>query len=191
MNGRIGFPGDRNQAPAMNFSSPVTDWQADCAYAIASNLVEDNNWPKVNRRPADYQRKMIRVRKLSAVLRSKRRRDALSGSVLSHTWRAMRSRPRLIAICLVAAALGASATRASANCDDDCKSEYVSSLDECRSQYEGGDKNQQDLEDCLVDTRSEYEDCLDDCNSLGAGGVMACQSAQGRLLPVIFNAPAP
>jgi hypothetical protein len=132
---------------------------------------------------------MIRGPKISAVLGSKRRRDAPFVTVLTDAWRAVKSRPRLIAFFVLAAALAAFAKGASASCDDDCKSEYVSSLDECRTQYEQGDKNLQDLEDCLVDTRSEYQDCLDDCTSLGAGGVMACKSVDGRPVPVLLGTP--
>ncbi len=79
----------------------------------------------------------------------------------------------------VAASLAISAAPAGASCSTDCKNEYVFALGECRSDYERGDENLQDLEDCLVDTRSEYEDCIDDCTSLGAGGVVARES--GRL----------
>jgi len=65
---------------------------------------------------------------------------------------------------------------AGATCNDDCKSEYVSSLGECRSNYEKGEEDLEDLENCLADTKGEYDDCIDDCVSMGAGGVVACAS---------------
>jgi hypothetical protein len=76
-------------------------------------------------------------------------------------------------------------------CDEDCKGEYVSDLGECRTDYEKGDENLQDLEECLADTRSEYQDCVDDCTSLGAGGVIACSSRTEELRRVIFLAATP
>ncbi len=84
-----------------------------------------------------------------------------------------------------------SAIPARAGCDEDCKGEYVSNLGECRTDYEQGDKNPQDLEECLADTRSEYEDCVDDCTSLGAGGVIACSSPDPYLRRVLFSTTAP
>ncbi len=80
----------------------------------------------------------------------------------------------------------AAAAPAGAGCNEDCKSEYVSALGDCRAQYEKGDENLQDLEDCLVDTRGEYDDCIDDCTSLGAEGVVACASSYKLLRPVGF-----
>ncbi len=83
--------------------------------------------------------------------------------------------------------LSASAVPARAGCDEDCKSEYVSNLGDCRANYEQGGRSLQDLEDCLADTRGEYDDCIDDCTALGAGGVVACLSSQPSLAPVIFK----
>lgn len=97
---------------------------------------------------------------------------------------------RLIAAVLLGAALAAPAAPASAGCNEDCKSEYVSALGECRTEYQRGDEDLHDLEDCLVDTRGEYEDCIDDCTSLGAGGVVACVSAGARVTAIIFTTPA-
>jgi hypothetical protein len=79
-----------------------------------------------------------------------------------------------------------SAIPARAGCDEDCTGEYVSNLGECRTDYEQGDRNTQDLEECLADTRSEYEDCVDDCTSLGAGGVVACSSPTQSLRRIVF-----
>jgi len=81
-------------------------------------------------------------------------------------------------IVLVTGWLAGSNAVAGANCNDDCKNEYVSGLNDCRAQY-GQSKDLQDLEECLADSRSEYDDCIDDCTDLGAGGVMACSSAIG------------
>jgi len=94
-----------------------------------------------------------------------------------------------IVIMLVMSGLAGHAAVASATCNDDCKNEYVSSLNECRAQYEQG-KDLQDLEECLADTRSEYDDCIDDCTSLGAGGVMACASGAGGLKLTSFSSTA-
>jgi hypothetical protein len=74
------------------------------------------------------------------------------------------------------ACLAGAAGVARANCDEDCKSEYVSALGECRSQYQTKQEDLQDLESCLADTKGEYDDCIDDCTSIGAGGVVACSS---------------
>ena len=92
-----------------------------------------------------------------------------------------------IVIVVVMSGLAGHAAVASATCNDDCKNEYVSSLNECRAQYEQG-KDLQDLEECLADTRSEYDDCIDDCTSLGAGGVMACAPGAGGLKLTGFSA---
>lgn len=90
---------------------------------------------------------------------------------------------------LLTAAVLAAAPSVGASCNEDCKSEYTSALGDCRAQYEKGDEDLQDLEDCLVDTRGEYDDCIDDCTSLGAGGVVACASPDKPLRPVVFVAP--
>jgi hypothetical protein len=102
-------------------------------------------------------------------------------------------RPWPIVILIAAVALAAGAGTARASCNDDCKSEYVSAMGECRTQYEKGESDLQDLEDCLVDTQGEYDDCIDDCTSLGAGGVVACASPGSSVMPVKFvvRAPAP
>ncbi len=89
-------------------------------------------------------------------------------------------------IVLIMSYLAGPAAVASANCNDDCKNEYVSTLNECRAQYEQS-KDLQDLEECLADTRSEYDDCIDDCTSLGAGGVMACSSGATGLTLTSFS----
>jgi len=94
----------------------------------------------------------------------------------------------LIAAFLVAALYGFAAP-AIAGCNEDCRSEYASAVGECRTEYQQGDEDLQDLEDCLVDTRGEYDDCIDDCTSIGAGGVVACRSSDGALMPVSFAAP--
>jgi hypothetical protein len=104
--------------------------------------------------------------------------------------RARKGASYLIAVWLIASVLATSTAGARASCNDDCKNEYVSSLSDCRAQYEGGQEDLQDLEDCLVDTRSEYDDCIDDCTSTGAGGVVAC-SADASAVRLISFAPAP
>jgi hypothetical protein len=121
-----------------------------------------------------------------AVLIWKWRRDALPGPNPSSALNKFKDRSRLIAIFVVAVVLAATAAPAGAGCNEDCKSEYVSALGECRTQYEKGDQDLQDLEDCLVDTRGEYDDCIDDCTSLGAGGVVACASPGAAITPVSF-----
>jgi hypothetical protein len=97
----------------------------------------------------------------------------------------------MMAFMLAGACLTAYVVPAAAGCSEDCKSEYVSALGQCRTQYELGEESLQDLEDCMVDTRSEYDDCIDDCTSLGAGGVVACKSFDGTLIKVGFIVPAP
>jgi hypothetical protein len=79
-----------------------------------------------------------------------------------------------------------SAVPARAGCDEDCKGEYVFAVDECRSDYEQGSRNVQELELCLADTRNEYEDCVDDCTALGAGGLVAGTSVP-LLSPAMFT----
>ena len=90
------------------------------------------------------------------------------------------------AIVLVMGCLAGSSAVAGANCNDDCKNEYVSGLSDCRTQYDQS-KDLQDLEECLADSRSEYDDCIDDCTDLGAGGVMACSSAIGVELTSFYG----
>ncbi len=96
---------------------------------------------------------------------------------------------KLKKICCVAAVflLIASAVPARAGCDEDCKGEYVFAVDECRSEYEQGSRNVQELELCLADTRSEYDDCVDDCTALGAGGLVAGTSWVPLLSPAAFT----
>jgi hypothetical protein len=108
---------------------------------------------------------------------------------LASVSRAIRNRRHLIALFLLTASITAYAATAAANCDEDCKNEYVSALGDCRNQYEQDGKDLQDLEDCLVDTRGEYQDCVDDCTSMGAGGVVACRFAGGSMAPVVYIAP--
>jgi hypothetical protein len=95
---------------------------------------------------------------------------------------------KLKQITSVAAALLllAFAATVRAGCDEDCKGEYLSSLGECRTHYEQGDRNVQELELCLADTRGEYDDCIDDCTALGAGGVVAGVSP-GRLVTTVIS----
>jgi hypothetical protein len=95
------------------------------------------------------------------------------------------------AAVLVAAAMLAVCAAARASCNDDCRNEYVSALSECRAQYQSGDTDLQDLQDCLADTQGEYDDCIDDCTSLGAGGVVACAAPHGALTPVKFTGRVP
>jgi hypothetical protein len=96
-------------------------------------------------------------------------------------------RVRLCAVMvLVMGCLAGSSAVAGANCNDDCKNEYVSGLSDCRAQYDQS-KDLQDLEECLADSRSEYDDCIDDCTDLGAGGVMACSSAIGVELTSFYG----
>ena len=124
-------------------------------------------------------------------------------AALISQWRSARSRPKparpahncnarlwLIAVLVAAVAAAGWTAAAGAGCNEDCRSEYVSALGECRVQYEKGNENLQDLEDCLVDTRGEYDDCIDDCTSMGAGGVVACKSSDRALRPVSLLAPA-
>ncbi|HKD69153.1 MAG TPA: hypothetical protein VKB84_20100 [Candidatus Binataceae bacterium] len=132
---------------------------------------------------------MAWARKISAVLTWKVRRRTVLGPYPTRAARELKTRPWLV-IFLTAAVLAASGASARAGCNEDCKSEYVSALGDCRSQYEKGNENLQDLEDCLVDTRSEYDDCIDDCTSLGAGGVVACKSTVGAVMQVLFLQPA-
>jgi hypothetical protein len=79
---------------------------------------------------------------------------------------------------------------AGATCNDDCKNEYVSSLGECRSNYEKGEEDLEDLENCLADTKGEYDDCIDDCDSMGAGGVVACTSGPKAITLASMSAPS-
>ena len=79
---------------------------------------------------------------------------------------------------------------AGATCDDDCKNEYVSSLGECRAQYEKGKEDLEDLENCLADTKGEYDDCVDDCDSMGAGGVVACATGSAALTLASLSGPS-
>ncbi len=93
-------------------------------------------------------------------------------------------------IVLLIGCLAGSSAVAGATCNDDCKNEYVSGLNDCRAQYDQS-KDLQDLEECLADSRSEYDDCIDDCTDLGAGGVMACSSATGVELTSFYGSTAP
>jgi hypothetical protein len=120
------------------------------------------------------------------IFRRPRRRDA-EGPPISAVRRHRGWRYLLLA-GLIAAMLAMCHT-VGATCNDDCSSEYLSSLKDCRAQYQDGQEDVQDLEDCLVDTRSEYDDCIDDCTSTGAGGVVAC-SADAHGLRLISFAPS-
>jgi hypothetical protein len=97
---------------------------------------------------------------------------------------------RLCAVIVLVMGCLAGSSVVGANCNDDCKNEYVSGLSDCRSQYDQS-KDLQDLEECLADSRSEYDDCIDDCTDLGAGGVMACSSAIGLELTSFHGSATP
>lgn len=53
---------------------------------------------------------------------------------------------------------------ARAGCVSDCRDEYESTVESCKSTYDDPDDSD-DLERCLDNAREEYQDCVSECRS--------------------------
>lgn len=53
---------------------------------------------------------------------------------------------------------------ARAGCISDCREEYDSEVDSCRSQYDEPD-DADDLRQCIDNAKDEYDDCVRECKS--------------------------
>lgn len=53
---------------------------------------------------------------------------------------------------------------ARAGCVSDCRDEYESAIESCKTTYDDPDESD-DLEQCLNNARDEYQDCAGECRS--------------------------
>ena len=60
--------------------------------------------------------------------------------------------------------LGAMATIAWAGCISDCKDDYDSAVEQCKSTYDDPE-DADDLVSCLQSAKDDYQSCIDDCTS--------------------------
>jgi hypothetical protein len=51
-----------------------------------------------------------------------------------------------------------------AGCKSDCRDEYDSEIESCKSQYDDPD-DVDDLRQCIQNATDEYESCIEECNS--------------------------
>jgi hypothetical protein len=66
---------------------------------------------------------------------------------------------RLILLLL---SLFASSVLVWAGCVSDCKDDYDSALESCKSMYDDPD-DADDLEQCIQSAKDEYQSCVEDC----------------------------
>ena len=60
--------------------------------------------------------------------------------------------------------LAASSAMVWAGCISDCKDEYDSEVESCKSQYDDPE-DADDLQQCIQDARDEYQSCVEECTS--------------------------
>ena len=51
-----------------------------------------------------------------------------------------------------------------AGCISDCKDDYDSEVESCKSQYEDPE-DAEDLELCIQSAKDEYQSCIEDCTN--------------------------
>ena len=51
-----------------------------------------------------------------------------------------------------------------AGCISDCKDEYDSEVESCKSQYDDPE-DADDLQQCIENAKDEYQSCIDECTS--------------------------
>jgi hypothetical protein len=51
-----------------------------------------------------------------------------------------------------------------AGCKSDCRDEYDSAIESCKSRYDDPD-DADELRQCIQNATDEYESCIEDCNS--------------------------
>lgn len=80
---------------------------------------------------------------------------------------AQKNRSSRNALIRVAATVGFTFTLlmpALAGCITNCRDEYDSEVDSCRSQYDDPD-DADDLRQCIDNAKDEYDDCVHECKS--------------------------
>jgi hypothetical protein len=65
---------------------------------------------------------------------------------------------------LPAALFAMSAAMVWAGCKSDCRDEYDSEIESCKSQYDDPD-DVDELRQCIQNATDEYEFCIEECNS--------------------------
>jgi hypothetical protein len=65
---------------------------------------------------------------------------------------------------LPAALFAMSAAMVWAGCKSDCRAEYDSEIESCKSQYDDPD-DVDELRQCIQNATDEYESCIEECNS--------------------------
>ena len=61
-------------------------------------------------------------------------------------------------------ALAASSALTWAGCKSDCRDDYDSEIESCKSQYDDPDEVDE-LRQCIQTATDEYEACIDECNN--------------------------
>jgi hypothetical protein len=71
---------------------------------------------------------------------------------------------RIKRIVLLFVSLLASTLLVWAGCVSDCKDEYDSAVESCKSMYDDPD-DADDLQQCIEGARDEYQSCIEECTS--------------------------
>ena len=58
----------------------------------------------------------------------------------------------------------ASALMIHAGCVSDCKDEFDSAVESCKSMYDGPE-DADDLEQCIQSAKDDYQSCIEDCKN--------------------------
>lgn len=65
---------------------------------------------------------------------------------------------------LLVALFGGSLAMVWAGCKSDCRDEYDSEIESCKSQYDDPE-DADELRQCIQNAKDEYESCIDECDS--------------------------
>ena len=67
-------------------------------------------------------------------------------------------------LLLLSVSLLASSILVWAGCISDCKDEYDSAVESCKSMYDDPD-DADDLQQCIESAKDEYQSCIEECTS--------------------------
>ena len=71
---------------------------------------------------------------------------------------------RIKRLVLLFVSLLASSVLVWAGCISDCKDEYDSAVESCKSMYDDPD-DADDLQQCIENAKDEYQSCIEECTS--------------------------
>jgi outer membrane murein-binding lipoprotein Lpp len=74
------------------------------------------------------------------------------------------SESRIKRVILHAILLTMSSAMIWAGCISDCKDDYDSQVESCKSQYDEPE-DADDLQQCIQNAKDEYQSCIDECTS--------------------------